>query len=293
MPRKITEYVTINSNLTEPSDSDTLCQEKFFTEPSNIIQSLSSSAITDRDLLTSDSEEDVSDSEFESCSEISMPSSSVYDTCNESSNVDILEHESLSEYEESPTQAIETDIVAHKSVGQEMVNIPITTIALTNKKTGVMICPDFTDMCIIVITSLDLEKREKEKERQSRSKCSTSETQRPKFTWQQKMKWPQTNSASISVTAGKSKRGSKQKKFKNSFNKEPRLVEESCNEKPIPRKDSKNKQSVPFFDKFNEDFKKFSCNVTFCNCFNIMHDLSQHLHHSSCLVTHPKINEFG
>ena len=285
----ITEAVPANSDLTEVSNI--LCEKVSVSASSSRLQNFSNYAIIDRDLLTSDSEEeDNSDLESESCSEVSMPSSPIYKTCDEFSNGNISEHESISDYEESSTQVVETDIVAHRSVGQEMVNIPIT---LANKRTGVKICPDFMDMCINIKTSLDLEKIEKEKQRQSNFQSSSSKTQRPKFTWQQKMKWPQTNSASTSVTAGKSKRGSKQKKFKNSFNKEPRLVEESCNEKPIPRKGSKNKHCVPFFDKFNEDFKKFSCNVTFCNCFNIMHALSQHLHHSSCLVTHPKNNGFG
>ncbi|KAJ9544548.1 hypothetical protein OSB04_024255 [Centaurea solstitialis] len=117
--------------------------------------------------------------------------------------------------------------------------------------------------------------------------------QNPKFTRQQKEKWPQTNFASVTVNAGRSKKGTKQHKLKNNFHKEPRIGKNSGNEKPIPRKGSNKHFSVPFFEVFSEEFKKHACKVKFCNCFHIMHTLSQHLHHSSCLVTHPKSKGYG
>ncbi|KAJ9541657.1 hypothetical protein OSB04_028163 [Centaurea solstitialis] len=113
--------------------------------------------------------------------EVSMPNSSTYETCNEFSNASTSEHESLSDFEESSTQVIETDIIAHKSVGQEMVNVPITTIALTNKRTGIRICPDFMDLCINVMTSFDLDRREKEKKQQNLTNCLSSLNQKPKM----------------------------------------------------------------------------------------------------------------
>ncbi|KAJ9546895.1 hypothetical protein OSB04_019438 [Centaurea solstitialis] len=54
-------------------------------------------------------------------------SESTYQTCNDSSNINISKHESLPNFEESPTQVIETDIVAHKSVGQEMKKQHVST----------------------------------------------------------------------------------------------------------------------------------------------------------------------
>ncbi|KAJ9561605.1 hypothetical protein OSB04_006765 [Centaurea solstitialis] len=89
----------------------------------------------------------------------------------------------------------------------------------------------------------------------------------------------------------KSKKGINQQRHKNNFNKESRIGQNSCNEKPNPRKGSNKYFSVPFFDTFNEEFKKHACKVNFCNGFHIMHMLSKHLHHSSCLVTHPKSND--
>ncbi|KAJ9552779.1 hypothetical protein OSB04_016824 [Centaurea solstitialis] len=52
-----------------------------------------------------------------------------------------------------------------------------------------------------------------------------SKQNKPKLSWQEKEKWSQSNESSVSVIAGKSKKGSSQKKFESkSFkNKEPRI----------------------------------------------------------------------
>ncbi|KAJ9547275.1 hypothetical protein OSB04_019818 [Centaurea solstitialis] len=65
---------------------------------------------------------------------------------------------------------------------------------------------------------------------------------------------------------------------------EPRIVKESCTKKPKSKKRSKSKSSVPFFEDFKEKFKFLACNTEFCECFNIMHALSDHFHHSTCLL---------
>ncbi|KAJ9547323.1 LOW QUALITY PROTEIN: hypothetical protein OSB04_019866 [Centaurea solstitialis] len=109
----------------------------------------------------------------------------------------------------------------------------------------------------------------------------------PKLSWQEKEKWPQTNESSVSIIAGKSKKGSPHNKFysKSFQNKEPRIVKESCSKKPKSRKGSKSKSSIPFLKDFNEKFKFLACNTEFCECFNIMHALSDHFHYSTFLVT--------
>ncbi|KAJ9545018.1 hypothetical protein OSB04_024725 [Centaurea solstitialis] len=104
------------------------------------------------------------------------------------SNLDISKYVSAGDFEASSTQVIETEIIAHKFVAEELVNVPLTTIALTNKRTGVMICLDFTNLCINIKTSLDLERREKDKEAQKQSQCSNFESQRPKIICQKKQK---------------------------------------------------------------------------------------------------------
>ncbi|KAJ9544204.1 hypothetical protein OSB04_023911 [Centaurea solstitialis] len=93
-------------------------------------------------------------------------------------------------------------------------------------------------MSITVLTSVELERREKEKRQQDPLNYKSSLRQKPKFTWQQKEKWPQTNFASFTANAGRPKKGSKQQKHKSSFHRKRRLGKNSCNEKPIPKKGS-------------------------------------------------------
>ena len=71
-------------------------------------------------------------------------------------------------------------------------------------------------------------------------------------------------------------------------NKEPRLVRKSCTKMPEAKKGSNLLNSVPIFENFNERFKSFSCHTVFCKCVNLMHDLSNHFHNSSCLVLNPR-----
>ncbi|KAJ9544629.1 hypothetical protein OSB04_024336 [Centaurea solstitialis] len=59
-------------------------------------------------------------SKISDSSEVSMPNSSVNEICIDFSNSNTSNHESLSDFEESPTQVIETDIITHMSIGQEM-----------------------------------------------------------------------------------------------------------------------------------------------------------------------------
>ncbi|KAJ9553055.1 LOW QUALITY PROTEIN: hypothetical protein OSB04_017100 [Centaurea solstitialis] len=82
---------------------------------------------------------------------------------------------------------------------------------------------------------------------------------KPKFTRGQKGKWHQTNFDSMTVNARKSKKGIKQQRNKNNFNKESKIGQNSCNEKPYPRKGSNKHFSVPFFEIFNVEFKKLAC----------------------------------
>ncbi|KAJ9547459.1 hypothetical protein OSB04_020002 [Centaurea solstitialis] len=143
------------------------------------------------------------------------------------------------------------------------------------------------------MSSVDIQRKEKEQRQQFLLNESSFLNMKPKSIRAQKGKWHQTNFDSVTVNAGKSKKGIKQQRNKNNFNKESRIGQNSCNEKPYPRKGSNKHFCVPFFENFNEEFKKHACKVNFCNYIHIMHMLSKHLHHSFCLVTHPKSNEHG
>ncbi|KAJ9545061.1 hypothetical protein OSB04_024768 [Centaurea solstitialis] len=57
---------------------------------------------------------------------------------------------------------------------------------------------------------------------------------------------------------------------------------------PKTKKGSIFLNSVPIFENFNEKFKSLSCQTKFCKCVDLMHDLSNHFHNSSCLVLNPR-----
>ncbi|KAJ9557784.1 hypothetical protein OSB04_012398 [Centaurea solstitialis] len=110
----------------------------------------------------------------------------------------------------------------------------------------------------------------------------------PRFSREEKEKWLESNHSSIPVIAGNSMRRDPQKKSKVFQNKEPRLVKESCKKRPKTKKGSTFSASVPIFENFNEKFKSLSCKTVIGEFFKIMHVLSNHFHHSSCLVINPK-----
>jgi len=107
-----------------------------------------------------------------------------------------------------------------------------------------------------------------------------------RLTWQQKQRWPQTNQVFDSMAVN-TRRGSKKKTHKRTFQQEPRLEKESCERKP-KYKGSCNKCNVPSFEKFNEKFRLLASNTVYCKCFDLMHALSQHLHSPACHISHPK-----
>ncbi|KAJ9544992.1 hypothetical protein OSB04_024699 [Centaurea solstitialis] len=114
----------------------------------------------------------------------------------------------------------------------------------------------------------------------------TSEAHQPRFTRREKEKWPITNKPSVTVIAGSSKKGKSKKKAEVFQNKEPRYVMESCIKKPKTKKGFTFclKTYVPIFEKFNAQFKSLSCNAVICECYNIVHDLSDQFHNSSSRV---------
>ncbi|KAJ9552812.1 hypothetical protein OSB04_016857 [Centaurea solstitialis] len=114
------------------------------------------------------------------------------------------------------------------------------------------------------------------------------ELTKPKFSRKEKEKWVDTNQSSISAHAGNSMRRESQKKKNFLKNKEPRLVRKSCTKMPKTMKGSTFLNSVPIFENFNEKFKSLSCQTKFCKCVDLMHDLSNHVHNSSCLVMNPR-----
>ncbi|KAJ9547419.1 hypothetical protein OSB04_019962 [Centaurea solstitialis] len=193
IPRQVSESFTIDSNPPETLNSESLCWEQSFKEPSKFYR------------------------------EVSMPGSLTNESRIETLTLNTSEHDSLSDFEESPTQVIETDINAHTSIRQELSSTPID---FSNPRIGIPICPNFKIMSITVMSSVDLDRREK-KRQQNSLECSTSLRHKPKYTRQLKGKWLQTNFASVIVNAGRSKKGTKQQKLKNNFHKEPRIGKNS------------------------------------------------------------------
>ena len=84
-----------------------------------------------------------------------------------------------------------------------------------------------------------------------------------------------------------SRRGSKKKTHKRTFQKKPRLENESCKRKPKYKKDSCNKCGVSSFDKFNEKFRLLASNSAYCKCIDLMHALSQHVSSPVCHISNP------
>ncbi|KAJ9544736.1 hypothetical protein OSB04_024443 [Centaurea solstitialis] len=266
---RIFRFTEVSNNSLISVNDQGFCEENLEPVPSTNL--FSKPTLSQRDIISSDSEiEDPCSLESESGSEVSN-----FDTASES----------LSSEFTSSDQVIESYIVGYYSVDNEIVNIPIITKELKKKSGGFAICPDFIDLC------LNLQRIEKEKALQNGMTLSNaSKVLKSKFTWLEKEKWPKANVFSISVIARDSNKGPPQKKFKSKpfKNKELRSDTESRIRMPNAKKGSKNKPSVPSFEKFNESFKSMSCNTKFCEYFNIMHVLSNHLHYSSCLVTNPK-----
>ncbi|KAJ9544976.1 hypothetical protein OSB04_024683 [Centaurea solstitialis] len=122
----------------------------------------------------------------------------------------------------------------------------------------------------------------------SDSNLLSVELTKPKFSRKEKEKWVDTNESSVSADAGNSMRRESQKKKNFLKNKEPRLDRKSCTKMPKTMKGSTFLNSVPIFENFNEKFKSLSCQTKFCKCVDLMHDLSNHFHNSSCLVMNPR-----
>ncbi|KAJ9544680.1 hypothetical protein OSB04_024387 [Centaurea solstitialis] len=176
-------------------------------------------------------------------------------------------------------QIIESEIFAKSSDNGKLVNHPMKIIALRRKSGAFTICLDFIDLC------QNLRRIQKEKSLNDVASTSiVSESLEPRFTRRQKEKWPETNKFFVTVIVGSLMRRDPQKKPKAFQNKEPRFVRESCRKKPKTKKGSKISTSVRIFENRNEKFKSLSCNTAFCECFNIMHALSNNFHQSSCLV---------
>ncbi|KAJ9557109.1 hypothetical protein OSB04_011723 [Centaurea solstitialis] len=272
IPRRFIRQKASEKSVTSDDEVESLCEENL-PEVSSNVQNLFSQS--NRDLLSSDSEEEsTSDSEVTSCSEEPSLISSDNNPVNQAS-----EHDSTSDSESTSGQVIESEIIAQSSKDGKLVNHPMKTIALRIKSGGFTVSPDFIDLC------LNLRRIQKEKSLNDEAFISTVfDIQNPKFTRDEKEKWPETNKPSVTVIAGRSMRRDPQKKPKVFQNKEPRFVRKSCRKKPKTKKGYKFSTSVPSFENFNEKFKSLSCNIVFCECFNIMHALSNHFHHSSCLV---------
>ncbi|KAJ9546943.1 hypothetical protein OSB04_019486 [Centaurea solstitialis] len=277
-PEFIPRYLSEASEESVTSDDVESLYEENLPEVSSNSQT-SEFSQSNRDLLSSDSEEEnTSDSEVISCSEEPSLITSKENLENQASK-----HDLTSNSESISRQVIESEIIAQPSKDGELVNHPMKTIALRIKSGGFTICPDFIDLC------LNLRIIQKEKSLNDEASISmASDTQSPKFTKEEKEKWPKTNNPSITVIAGSSMRRDPQKKPKVFQNKEPRFVRKSCRKKLKTKKGSNFSTSVPIFENFNEQFKSLSCNTFFCEYFNIMHALSNHFHHSSSLVINHK-----
>ncbi|KAJ9544445.1 hypothetical protein OSB04_024152 [Centaurea solstitialis] len=208
-------------------DVESLCEENLLEASSN--DETFQFSQSNRDPLSYDSEEEnISNSEVTSCSEETSLITSGDKLVNQ-----VSEHDPTSDSEITSGQVIEFEIIAQPSKDAELVNHPMKTIALSRKSKGFTICPDFIDLC------LNLRRIQIEKSLNDEASISTgSNIQNPKFTREEKEKWPETNKPSVTVIVGSSMRRDPQKKPKVFQNKEPRFVRESCRKKPKYKKGS-------------------------------------------------------
>ncbi|KAJ9556923.1 hypothetical protein OSB04_011537 [Centaurea solstitialis] len=176
IPRYMFEYSSDNSDFLETPNPESFCWEQSLNKPKIFLPQTLKMRFSQIQNLK--------------YVQISMPKSLSNDLHSEFSTSNTSEHDSMSDSEESPTQAIATDIYVHTPIKQELNNAPMV---LSNPRIDIPICPSFKNMNITIMSSVDLERREKEQRQQLLLNDQSSLRLKPKFTRKQKEKWPQTN----------------------------------------------------------------------------------------------------